>query len=376
MEEQTIDGLSPQEKTTDSLSPQTKKGIIIVAIAAVAAILLYMVLPYNTNVNKALALLLFIATLWLTEAIHITITALLVPVIAVLVGIGSGSGESFKALGLSSALSNFANPTIFLFFGGFALATALHVQKIDTKIAMKLVSFSGSKLGYAAIAICGATALLSMWVSNTATAAMMLPLALCILGGKENLNRDHGTTVFLLLGIAYSASIGGLGTLVGSPPNAIASAELGYGFFDWMKIGLPLAIILWPLMMLALYFLFKPNLSKKVNMDVDVDIPWTTNRIITIIVFAITAFLWIFSTQIKAATGIPLNDGLIAIMAAIAIVILGLASWSQISNNTEWGILMLFGGGLCLSAILKDTGASLVIGEQVAAVFGSSHPIV
>lgn len=364
-----------EEKAINGFSHETTKGLTIVAISALISIGLYYILPYGANVNKALCLLLFIAALWLTEAIHITITALLVPVIAVLIGIGSGSGETFKALSVSSALSHFANSTIFLFFGGFALATALHVQRLDAKIAMKIISFSGSKLGYAAIAICLATALLSMWVSNTATAAMMLPLAMGLLGGKGS-ERDHGTTVFLLLGIAYSASIGGLGTIVGSPPNAIVSAELKYGFFEWMKIGMPMFIILWPIMMLALYFMFKPNLTKKIEIDTDVDIPWTVNRVITVIVFLFIAILWIFSTQIKEATGLPLNDGLIALMAAILVVILGLCSWNQVSENTEWGILMLFGGGLCLSAILKDSGASLVIGQQVAAVFGNSHPFV
>lgn len=366
-----------EEKAINGFQAGTIKGLIITAIAAVIAIIIANILPYDVNVNKALALLFFIAVLWLSEAIHITITALLVPVLAVLFGIGSGSVAegTYKAISVGSALAHFANSTIFLFFGGFTLATALHIQKLDTKIAMKLISLSGNKLGYAAILICLATALLSMWVSNTATAAMMLPLAIGILGGKGE-EKDYGTTVFLLLGIAYSASIGGLGTIVGSPPNAIVSAELKYGFFDWMKIGIPMFLILWPLMMITLYFMFKPNLTKVVDIDASVNIPWTPSRIVTIVVFATIALLWIFSPQIKAATGLALNDGLIAVVAAILVVILGLCSWNQVAENTEWGILMLFGGGLCLSAILKDSGASLVIGQTVASVFGTSHPLV
>ena len=124
----------------DKISHITNKGLIIVLIAAILSFLLYEFLPYDSNANKGLAILLFIAILWLTEAIHITITALLVPVLGVLLGIGISSESGFSPLGVKDMLINFANPTIFLFFGGFALATALHIQKLDVKIAMKLVS--------------------------------------------------------------------------------------------------------------------------------------------------------------------------------------------------------------------------------------------
>lgn len=114
--------------------------------------------------------------------------------------------------------------TIYLFFGGFALAAALHVQQLDKKIALDFI-VSGGKLSTAVFLIFGVTAFLSMWISNTATAAMMLPLALGILTQVDR-EKDRGTFVFVLLGIAYSASLGGLGTIVGSPPNAIAQRRL------------------------------------------------------------------------------------------------------------------------------------------------------
>ncbi|NLK66078.1 MAG: DASS family sodium-coupled anion symporter [Campylobacteraceae bacterium] len=364
------------------MTPVTKKGLIIVAIAAVLSVILYKVLPYDANVNKGLALLLFIAILWLTEAIHITITALLIPIAGVLIGLQKAfdkgaflAEDKVSAISVGQMFANFSNSTIFLFFGGFALATALHVQKLDTKIAMKLISLSKEKLGYATFAICGVTALLSMWISNTATAAMMLPLAIGMLSGLDR-EKDKGTIVFVLLGIAYSASIGGLGTIVGSPPNAIVSAELKYNFLDWMKIGLPMALILWPVMMATLYFLFKPNLSGKITLDTETDIPWTTNRIITMVIFGLTAFLWVFSGPLKEATGIPFNDGLIAMMAAVLVVMFGTCTWDDISKNTEWGVLMLFGGGLCLSMILQSTGASYVLGNEVAKAFGGAPEIV
>ncbi len=146
---------------------------------------------------------------------------------AVLLAMPMASGEELVPITTQAALATFADPVIFLFFGGFALATALHIQKLDRKIAMWIISMSRGHLGISVLAIFVVTALLSMWISNTATAAMMLPLALGLLSHLD-VSKDRKTFVFILLGIAYSASIGGLGTMVGSPPNAIAAKALGY----------------------------------------------------------------------------------------------------------------------------------------------------
>ena len=195
-----------------------RNNLIFIADVVLFFILLK-VLPFTPEANKGLALLVFVAVLWLTEALHVTITALLIPLLA----IGLGLVKS------KQALVAFADPTIFLFFGGFALATALHIQKLDRLIANKIMALSKGKLSVAVIYLFGVTAFLSMWMSNTATAAMMLPLAMGIL---SKLDRDahHNTYVFVLLGIAYSASIGGMGTLVGSPPNAIVASQLHLTF--------------------------------------------------------------------------------------------------------------------------------------------------
>lgn len=354
------------------MSKATKNALIITLLAAFFSFILYAVLPYEPNASKGLALLLFIAILWLSEAVHITITALMIPFLAIVLGIHStGANGEIVPFSITQMLKNFANPTIFLFFGGFALATALHMQKLDVKIALKLISLSGSKLGYAAISICIVTALLSMWISNTATAAMMIPLAMGIISTLDR-QKDRGTIIFVMLGIAYSASIGGLGTLVGSPPNAIASAELGYTFWDWMKVGLPLMLISMPLMLFLLYFIFKPDFHRKIKIDTSVQIPWNTNRKLTIAIFAATAFCWIFATPLSNLTGIVFSDAFIAIGAAILVAVLGLCSWSDIAENTEWGVLMLFGGGLTLSAVLKDSGASIILGKEVAQILGNT----
>ena len=342
---------------TDTFPKGTGKGLIITAIAAIISLIVFNVLPFDTDVNKGLSMLLFIGTLWLTEALHVTITAILVMIIGVAVGIPDFDTKS--------ALSSFANPTIYLFFGGFALAAALHVQSLDKKIALKLISLSGGKLGNAVMLVFFATAMLSMWISNTATAAMMLPLAIGMLSQVDR-EKDRGTFVFVLLGIAYSASLGGLGTIVGSPPNAIAAKALEISFIDWMKFGLPLTFVLTPLLLGAMYLVLKPNLNVRINSIDQPDIPWTKPRIITIVVFIVTALSWIFGNKLGEYFEISDIDAIIALSAAAAVVSLGLVSWKQVSDNTDWGVLMLFGGGIALSNVLKSSGASLVMGETVA----------
>lgn len=362
------------ETPTNAMPHGIVRGWIIIAIAAVLAIAMYNTLPYDQNANKGLSLLLFIGILWLTEAIHITITALLVPVLVVLFGMPFGTGDDLKPITTTQALRTFADPTIFLFFGGFALATALHMQQLDRKIAMYIVSMSGGHLGVAVLAIFAVTAGLSMWISNTATAAMMLPLALGLLSHMDS-KKDRGTFVFILLGIAYSASIGGMGTMVGSPPNAIAARALDYDFADWMKVGLPMMALMMPVMLLALYVVLRPKLNVKVEFKAE-NIPWTHMRVTTMVLFVCTAVAWIFGKSLTDAFGISQPDTWVAILAACLIVILGIAKWQDIVDNTDWGVLMLFGGGLTLSAAMGASGTSLVLGQTLAGWLGDASPLV
>ena len=361
MSEKKLDSHIPDDGNeylfTDTFPKGTGKGLIVVAIAAIISFIIYSVLPFEVSANKGLAMLFFIGVLWLTEAIHVTITAILVVVVGTLIGIPDFNAE----VGLQS----FASPIIYLFFGGFALAAALHVQKLDRKIALKILSLSGGKLSTAVLLIFGVTAFLSMWISNTATTAMMLPLALGILTQVDS-KEDRGTFVFVLLGIAYSASLGGLGTIVGSPPNAIAAKALDIAFVDWMKFGIPMMLILLPVLLGAMYLYLKPNLNRTMTLQQDENIHWTKPRVLTIIVFIVTAVSWILSKQIGAIVGIEDTDAVVALLAAVAVVSLGPVSWKQVSDNTDWGVLMLFGGGIALSNILKVSGASLVLGETVA----------
>lgn len=349
-------GDSNNETPSGVITKDAIKGMIIFAVAAIVSIILYQVMPFGTDINKVLAILVFISTLWLTEAIHVTATAILVPILAVLVGVPDFDTKK--------ALASFADPIIFVFFGGFALAATLHVQKLDQKIAFGLVKLAGGKLDLAVFYIFFATAILSMWISNTATAAMMLPLALGLLGQIDK-EKDRSTFLFVLLGIAYCASIGGLGTMIGSPPNGIAAKALDLSFVEWMKFGVPMMLVMLPVLLGAMYVFLKPNLKQNVVMTDEV-IPWTASRILTIIIFVVTALSWIFGKQLGEMFAFKSPDTIIALSAAVAVLACGLVSWKQVSDNTDWGVLMLFGGGIALSNIMKDSGTSAWLGEQIA----------
>lgn len=345
-----------------TMSKQTKRGLLITVIAGIVSLLAYNVLPFDVNVNKGLALLLFVGTLWLTEALHITITALLAPILAVLIGI--------PKFDTKAALTSFSDPIIYIFFGGFALATALHVQQLDKKIALWLISLSRGHLGTAVLLMFSVTAFLSMWISNTATTAMMLPLALGILTQVDK-EKDRNTFVFVLLGIAYASSIGGLGTLVGSPPNAIAAKALDLDFAGWMKYGLPMMLVMMPLLLGSMYLVLRPQLNRKIEVA-NVTIPWTLSRVLTIIIFIVTALSWIFGKQIGEKFGFTQPDTVVALMAAVAVVGLGLVTWKQVSDNTDWGVLLLFGGGIALSNVMKESGASAALGDLIATSLSSA----
>ncbi|AJC62675.1 NadC family protein [Neisseria meningitidis LNP21362] len=351
-----VELLSAQKPITDF------KGLLTTIISAVVCFGIYHILPYSPDANKGIALLIFVAALWFTEAVHITVTALMVPILAVVLG--------FPDMDIKKAMADFSNPIIYIFFGGFALATALHMQRLDRKIAVSLLRLSRGNMKVAVLMLFLVTAFLSMWISNTATAAMMLPLAMGMLSHLDQ-EKEHKTYVFLLLGIAYCASIGGLGTLVGSPPNLIAAKALNLDFVGWMKLGLPMMLLILPLMLLSLYVILKPNLNERVEIKAE-SIPWTLHRVIALLIFLATAAAWIFSSKIKTAFGISNPDTVIALSAAVAVVVFGVAQWKEVARNTDWGVLMLFGGGISLSTLLKTSGASEALGQQVAATFSGA----
>ncbi|EHH1172120.1 DASS family sodium-coupled anion symporter [Vibrio parahaemolyticus] len=317
-------------------------------------IILFNTLPFEPQVVTGISILVFVAILWLTEAIHVSITALLIPMLAVFLGV----------FNTQAALNNFSNSIIFLFLGGFALAAALHKQKLDQALADKVLLLARGRMSVAVFMLFGVSAGLSMWISNTATAAMMLPLVLGVMT-KLDAKKNHNTFLFVLLGIAYSASIGGIATLVGSPPNAIAAAEVGLNFTEWMKLGLPISLILMPIAILVLYTTTKPDLSHKFELD-HKPVEWTNGKMVTLAIFLLTVTLWIFSKPINTMLGgFAKFDTLVAIGAILLLGASRAVEWKDIEKTTDWGVLILFGGGICLSNVLKATGTSVFLAHSL-----------
>ena len=327
------------------------KNIIITILLFTISAGLYFLLPFEKDISKGLSILFLIAGLWVTESLPITVTALSVPLIAVFMGI----------FDVKSSLSHFANPIIFLFLGGFALAAALHKQNIDELIAKIVLKTSKNNVLVSILILFLVTAAISMWISNTATTAMMLPVALGLLT-RINKNGDYKINLFVLLGLAYSANIGGIGTIVGSPPNGITAANLNMSFNDWLYVGIPSVLILFPVVIIFLYFRVKPVFKYQdyeENLTINFRDYINKNSILVVVIFFITVLLWLLSKPLSNFLEISKGfDSLVAIFAIFLLTICRVVSWKEIERFTDWGVLLLFGGGLTLSAVLSETGAS------------------
>jgi solute carrier family 13 (sodium-dependent dicarboxylate transporter), member 2/3/5 len=333
----------------------TPAGRLLASLALAA--LVWLLAPADGTLRTGLALFTLIGALWMTQALHVTVTALLVPLLAILMGV----------LAPREALAQFANPIIFLFLGGFALAAALARHGLDRWLAVTVLRWAGGRRAVAVLLLFALTAFLSMWISNTATAAMMLPLALGLLGTDEEQGAATPTAekMFVLLGLAYSASIGGIGTLVGSPPNAIAAAQADISFARWMAIGLPVVALLLPLMGLTLYLMLRPRLAGRIEVP-KLAMAWTRERLTVVAIFALTVLGWVAGAPLARALGITADfDTVVALAAIAALCITGSLGWDDIEGKAHWGVLLLFGGGLTLSAVMGGTGASRFLAEQL-----------
>jgi len=299
--------------------------------------------------------LLLAAGLWLSEALPPPVTALIVPLLSVALGVFS----------VKEAFAPFAHPLIFLFLGSFALAAALSARGLDAAVARLLTALSGGRFLRAAFLLMLSAFLLSMWMSNTSTTAVLVPLALGLTAGLN----DRRAETFLLLGVAYGASVGGTATLVGSPPNGIAAELLGLSFTDWLVRVFPLSAVLFALLFLVLYALFRPPKDACVAFPEEEGFTWTRERLGVLLVFVLTASAWMAGKPLSRLLGIDKGfDAWVAVLALVALFSLRLLSWEEFKEGVSWGTLLLFGGGLALSEVMKKTGA----GELVASLLSKA----
>lgn len=333
---------------------------------------------------KVLGVTLWMAFWWLTEALPVSVTALLPLIMFPVLGI-----FDFKA-----AAAPFAHPLIFLFLGGFIIAKAIETWNLHRRIALLIVRAFGTRPDYLIAGFMLATATLSMWVSNTATTIMMLPIAMSIIGvlnEKEDPDTAAQTATALLLSIAYSASIGGVGTLVGTPPNALLAAfaqeQLGIelGFAKWMTIGIPVVLIMLPLTWLLLTRVTCPvarrpipGADEVIKNEMKALGPMSIEEKRVLAVFMLTALCWVFRPLItKLFPEMGLTDSSIALIGAMILFIVpstegngnGLMTWKQ-AVSLPWGVLLLFGGGLSLAGGISNSGLADTIGGSLSGLEG------
>ena len=327
---------------------------LAIAIALFCVILNYPLFQ-NQQAQKALALLVVVALLWMTEAIPLALTGLLIPVLATLLHL----------VPPRSAFSEFAHPIIFLFMGGFVIAGALTRYGLDRLLAQKLIALAKGNFYRSAILLMLATSLTACWVSNTAATAMMIPLGLGLLAllQKDNVTDE---SKFLILGIAYSANIGGVITMVASPPNAIGAAILRLSFSEWIVYALPIFLITFPVMIMLLTLYFKPDKKMQIAQMIITKNEKAPNKTLASI-FIFTVTLWILDSVLSRLLKIADSfSSLVAILAIFLIFITRVLNWKEIIKSIQWDVLLLFGGGLTLGMLIDHSGLGLILVSQVA----------
>lgn len=338
--------------------------------------------------NAVLASATWISVWWITEALPIAVTALL-PIILFPLS---------RGLNLEETTASYGHKYVFLYIGGFVLAIAIEKWNLHKRIALNIIKIVGTNVVYIILGFMIATAFLSMWISNTATAVMILPIGMAIVSQLKDNPRtiEDENLIFgkaLMLSIAYSASIGGMATLIGTPPNLVLAGVVKstYGieitFSQWFKFGFPISILLlflcW-IYLTKIAFKFKqkafPGGSKEIKSQLKALGKISFEEKIVLVVFICTAFAWISRSFLIKQFVPAIDDTIIAIFAGSLLFLLPssknkrrLLDWED-TIKLPWGIILLFGGGMALALGFESSGLAVWIGQQMTSL--STMPLI
>ena len=337
----------------------------------------------SKEANAVLASTIWIAIWWILEVVPIAVTAMLPIILFPITG----------AMELSETTAAFGHKYVFLYIGGFIIAIAIEKWNLHKRIALNIITLVGTSVNRIILGFMIATAFLSMWISNTATSVMMFPIGMAIITQlKDNPNTIKNENVIfgkaLMLGIAYSASIGGIATLIGTPPNLILAGiledlyQIELTFSKWIIFGLPISILLlficWNYLT-KFAFSFKqkefPGGKAEIRKQLKSIGKISYEEKIVLLVFIATSFLWITRSFILKPLVPAIDDTIIAMTSAVILFILPtktkndprIVNWNN-AVKLPWGILLLFGGGLALAEGFKSSGLALWIGSQVSLI--------
>jgi solute carrier family 13 (sodium-dependent dicarboxylate transporter), member 2/3/5 len=395
--EQTKNSLKivPSGKTDSAPVPYSRPqlvGLILGPVLFAVTLLFFSPEGLSLQGKAVLGVTLWIATWWITEAIPIPATSLLPLLLLPVTG----------ALSNTTVTSAYGDDIIFLFLGGFFIATAMEKWNLHKRMALAIIAFVGTSTQRILLGFMLATGFLSMWVSNTAAVMMMVPMALAITSqvAQSLKGRDEASDIpffekSLIFGVGYAGTIGGLGTLIGTPPNIILAAQVQQlfgqeiSFASWMLIGAPLVFVL---LATTWFYLGRvafptkmhhlPGGRELIQRERDALGTIGFEEKVVAVVFASAAFFWITREFIWTGLVPELRDGMIAVTAAVALFVIPARSACQVrvldwkdSKEIPWGILLLFGGGLAIAAGFRESGLSAWMGNQLT-VFDGFHLIV